>query len=132
MLCKVLGKTCMERMWMPLETDSWEMKLNPAKLASKTNAPFRSLLKPLFIWFTWLHKNFVESSIKAKKTVQNNVKNWKVIPGTLFYRTSFQTNALCFPCPSHPSRVLWFITQSIFVYNPFATPCCWRRWKELH
>ena len=69
-------------MWMPLETDSWEMKLNTAKLASKTNAPFRSLLKPLFIWFTWLHKNFVESNIKAKKPfrIMWKIEKWYLGP----------------------------------------------------
>lgn len=67
MLCKVLDKTRMEHMWMPLEADSREMKLNTAKVAWKINAPFRSLLKLPFIWFSWLHKIFVKSGIKAKE-----------------------------------------------------------------
>lgn len=96
MLCKVLDKTRMEHMGRFLEADSWEMKLNTAKVAWKINPPFRSLLKLSFVWFSWLHKIFVESGIKAKEPFKI-MKNWKVVPVTLFYGASFQTKAFCSP-----------------------------------
>lgn len=45
------------------------------KSCLKTNAPFRSLLKPPFTLFTWLHKNFAKSSLKAKKPFKIT---WKI------------------------------------------------------
>ena len=81
MLCKVLDKTRMEHMWMPLEADSREMKLNTAKVAWKINAPFRSLLKLPFIWFSWLHKIFVKSGIKAKEPFKIM---WRIEKGNLW------------------------------------------------